>query len=74
MAKEKKTVGRRKYSVHANEWVNCRIGDRTELVKLCVHPLSPAFWCAMTYYEGLILYSGSLNECRQYIEDRKVGL
>ena len=71
MAK-KKTTGRRKYDVHANEWVNCRIGDRLELVKLRIHPESPAFWCAITYYDCKILYSGSLNDCRKFIEDRKV--
>ena len=71
MAK-KKTTGWRTYDVHANQWVKCRIGDRLELVKLRIHPISPSFWCAMTYYEGVILYSGSLSQCRQFIEDRKV--
>lgn len=58
-------------SVHAQQWINCVIGHRLELCKVILHPLSKE-WSVITYYDGIVLFKGTLSECKQFIEDRRV--
>lgn len=65
----RKRIVKERYKIDVNRWYRVPWGDHDELVKIVHYPGSPE-WCCMTYYQGIVLYTGSLIECKKWLYEK----
>lgn len=68
-----KRIVRERYKIDIDRWYRVIWGEHEELVKICHYPGSPE-WCCVTYYQGVVLYTGSLTECRKWLYEKATTL
>ena len=56
--------GGKRFNVDVGRWYQAIIGDQEELIKII--KFGPS-WCIVTYYRGIVLFAGTLMECKKYI-------
>ena len=63
------------YPIEVNTWYSCQPDkkhpDKIELCKICLmtDPWYKYRWHIVTYYDGLDLFGGSLNDCLHWINN-----
>ena len=66
--------------MRSNQWYNCWYVDRPELCKITQAIITDTntgaevhAWRVVCYYTGKDIYTGTLKECRLWIEEHLIG-